>query len=273
MLAVLSFFVGAILGILIMWMFVGLKPHYEVEAESGHGQAGDGTSEEDARRLRQRLQEKDGEIEHLRAQLRDLRRAYGELEGSDGAARSENGASAETAGRDGGEAFTPPAEGEDDLTRVDGVDEAAAAEMRRIGVTTHAQLAMISDEELDKVEAALGRGLERDELRNSARMLTAEGPTGELLDEGVKPPAEGTIPADPALFEKPAGEKDDLQVIRGIGPVVEQRLNAMGVTTIRQIAELRDEDIQRIDDTLDFKGRVQREDWVGQAQRMLEQHG
>ena len=32
--------------------------------------------------------------------------------------------------------------------------------------------------------------------------------------------------------------KDDLQVIKGIGPFIEEKLNALGITTYRQIANM-----------------------------------
>ena len=62
---------------------------------------------------------------------------------------------------------------------------------------------------------------------------------------------------------------DDLKQIKGIGPVLEKRLNALGIHTIAQIAELDDANLNRVDAVLNFKGRIQRERWVEQAQAML----
>jgi len=58
---------------------------------------------------------------------------------------------------------------------------------------------------------------------------------------------------------------DDLKRIRGIGVLTEKRLNALGTTTYRHIADWTPEDVDRISKALDFKGRIQRENWVEQA--------
>jgi len=72
------------------------------------------------------------------------------------------------------------------------------------------------------------------------------------------------------LFTPPEGDADDLKKIPGIGPVLEGKLNALGVTRFSQIAAFSDEDIAKVDDRLDFKGRIQRDDWVGQAKALIE---
>jgi large subunit ribosomal protein L19 len=38
---------------------------------------------------------------------------------------------------------------------------------------------------------------------------------------------------------------------------------------IEQIANLSDEDITNIDETLNLKGAIEKQDWVGQAQRLV----
>jgi predicted flap endonuclease-1-like 5' DNA nuclease len=58
---------------------------------------------------------------------------------------------------------------------------------------------------------------------------------------------------------------DDLKRIRGIGVLTEKRLNAMGVASYEDIANWTREDIDRVSQQLDFKGRIERENWVEQA--------
>jgi poly(3-hydroxybutyrate) depolymerase len=62
---------------------------------------------------------------------------------------------------------------------------------------------------------------------------------------------------------------DDLTVISGIGPAIAGKLAKLGITSLRQIAELSAKDIARIDAELAFKGRIERENWVGQARKLL----
>ena len=62
---------------------------------------------------------------------------------------------------------------------------------------------------------------------------------------------------------------DDLKRIRGIGVVVEKKLFRMGVTSYRQIAAWTPDDIDRVSQQLDFKGRIERENWVQQARILV----
>ncbi|HET7717345.1 MAG TPA: 30S ribosomal protein S2 [Bauldia sp.] len=71
------------------------------------------------------------------------------------------------------------------------------------------------------------------------------------------------------LFDPPEGDPDDLKKITGVGPTVEEKLNDLGVTKLSQIANLTDEDIEKIDEALNFKGRITRDDWVGQAKSLI----
>jgi predicted flap endonuclease-1-like 5' DNA nuclease len=58
---------------------------------------------------------------------------------------------------------------------------------------------------------------------------------------------------------------DDLKRIRGIGVLIEKRLNQLNVSTYEHIANWTAADIERISQSLDFKGRIERENWVEQA--------
>jgi F-type H+-transporting ATPase subunit gamma len=65
-----------------------------------------------------------------------------------------------------------------------------------------------------------------------------------------------------------ARQPDDLEgEIDGIGPVIARKLAEIGVTTFRQVADWTADDIERIGAQLEFAGRIEREDWVGQAKR------
>lgn len=61
---------------------------------------------------------------------------------------------------------------------------------------------------------------------------------------------------------------DDLKLIKGIGNAIEQKLHAMGVTRFDQIADWTRDDIERVDGQLNFKGRIDREAWIAQAQKL-----
>ncbi|MGO8061213.1 5' DNA nuclease [Rhizobium johnstonii] len=71
----------------------------------------------------------------------------------------------------------------------------------------------------------------------------------------------------PAVKAKPVarGKTDDLKLIAGIGPKLEQVLNAKGIRSFAEIAAWTDEEIARFDAELGFNGRIGRDDWAGQA--------
>ncbi|GAA0780313.1 50S ribosomal protein L21 [Roseibium denhamense] len=69
------------------------------------------------------------------------------------------------------------------------------------------------------------------------------------------------------LFTAPEG-KDDLKKISGVGPVLEKKLNALGITTYEQIIKFSADDIARVDEVLNFKGRIERDNWVDQAKEL-----
>lgn len=59
---------------------------------------------------------------------------------------------------------------------------------------------------------------------------------------------------------------DDLKQISGIGPVIEDLLHGLGITTFEQLAGLAEEDIDRIGDLLGvFRERIRRDHWTEQA--------
>jgi len=62
---------------------------------------------------------------------------------------------------------------------------------------------------------------------------------------------------------------DDLSKISGVGPVIVGKLEGLGITTFQQIADFTADDIARIDGELNFKGRIERDDWVSQAKEFL----
>ncbi len=66
-------------------------------------------------------------------------------------------------------------------------------------------------------------------------------------------------------------EKDDLTRIKGIGSFLEKKLNALGIYTYQQISKLDGPLIEKVTTAIEFfPGRVERDDWVGQASRLMD---
>ncbi|MEM6615909.1 MAG: 30S ribosomal protein S2 [Pseudomonadota bacterium] len=69
----------------------------------------------------------------------------------------------------------------------------------------------------------------------------------------------------PLFTSEGAGESDDLKKISGVGPVLETKLNQLGIYRYQQIAGFTADDIERVDTILNFKGRIERDNWIQQA--------
>ncbi|WP_181700606.1 polyhydroxyalkanoate depolymerase [Chthonobacter albigriseus] len=67
----------------------------------------------------------------------------------------------------------------------------------------------------------------------------------------------------------PKAEIHDLKRIAGIGPKLEEMLYREGIFLIDQVAELTDAQVDDLDNRLSLRGRIRREDWVGQARKLM----
>ncbi|TCL70415.1 NADH-quinone oxidoreductase subunit E [Rhizobium sp. BK251] len=71
----------------------------------------------------------------------------------------------------------------------------------------------------------------------------------------------------PAGIEKPS-TPDDLKMISGVGPKIEATLNELGIFTFAQIAGWKKAEREWADAYLNFRGRIERDDWVKQAKAL-----
>ena len=95
---------------------------------------------------------------------------------------------------------------------------------------------------------------------DDATRRSADDPIRSALKEGDR----ANLLKDAAF-----GPADDLELISGIGPMLSALLNDIGVYYFWQIAEWGDAEIEWVNDKLNaFKGRIERDDWVGQAKTL-----
>jgi NADH-quinone oxidoreductase subunit E len=101
--------------------------------------------------------------------------------------------------------------------------------------------------------------------------------TGDTRAEGgdneAKQPV--VVAGKPALEDKdrPAGiarpaTVDDLKLISGVGPKIEGTLHELGIFTFAQVSSWKLEERAWVDSYLNFKGRIERDDWVRQAEAL-----
>lgn len=82
-----------------------------------------------------------------------------------------------------------------------------------------------------------------------------------------------TVSAEPKTDEngrltKPVGSPDDLKLIKGVGAVLERRLNEAGVFHFWQIAQMRKAQMDALEAVLRFPGRMVRDNWKAQARAL-----
>ncbi len=63
----------------------------------------------------------------------------------------------------------------------------------------------------------------------------------------------------------PQGEADDLKRLKGVGPVLEGKLNEAGIFHFWQVAALNEGQIAGLEEEMGFPGRITREEWLAQA--------
>lgn len=96
-----------------------------------------------------------------------------------------------------------------------------------------------------------------------------------VVAKTAAPKPSATKPAAAAKTAKPkAAAKviipDNLELLKGVGPKVNNMLKAMGITSFEQIANWTQADITEIDAKLGaFAGRISRDNWVEQAKLLV----
>ncbi len=127
----------------------------------------------------------------------------------------------------------------------------------------------------DLVSRAAIDGIERSQVGAGVDLGAMENPVDLELEEAVAEEGEvnGATTLDNVSFEileAPKGAADDLKKISGVGPVLEKKLNGLGIFHYWQISSFTNEDIARVDEVLSFKGRIERDEWLDQAKKLQE---
>jgi len=115
----------------------------------------------------------------------------------------------------------------------------------------------------------------------------AQGSHGMDAGEAVEPhigdlPEVGAEPANGAAktngkgakgvpfkgLDAPVGLADDLKRVTGISQKFETKLNDLGVYHFWQMAKLTPDEISAIDNAMKLRGKITKEDWIGQAKKL-----
>ena len=165
----------------------------------------------------------------------------------------------------------------DDLQVIKGIGPFIEEKLNALGITTYRQIANMNAKLEEQVNEAIeffpGR-VKRDQWANQAKILLGEN---VKLDEKALKQAE-ELERVAAKAEKidfatlgvaSVSDKDDLQTIKGIGPFIEEKLNALGIFTFEQISKMTAKIEEEVNIAIEFfPGRVKRDEWAKQAKQL-----
>lgn len=143
----------------------------------------------------------------------------------------------------------------DDLKIILGIGSVLEEKLNDMGVYHYSQIAEFTATDIENINTHLnfpGR-IERDEWIPQAQNLVGGGEGRKLK-----------------YLDGPEGEKEDLKLISGVGPVLEEKLNELGIYHFWQIAKFEQKDIDLVNDAMAFPGRIERDEWIAQAQNLAD---
>lgn len=143
----------------------------------------------------------------------------------------------------------------DDLKKILGIGPVLEEKLNEMGIYHYSQIAEFSETDVTNINTHLnfpGR-IERDEWIPQAKELVSGGEGRKLK-----------------YLDGPEGEPDDLKLISGVGPVLETKLNELGIYHFYQIAQFEQRDIDLVGDATAFPGRIERDEWIAQAKNLAD---
>ncbi len=115
-------------------------------------------------------------------------------------------------------------------------------------------------DELPKVKAAVTKEKPKPEKKTTEKSETKV----ETSQEDIN-----SLLSNLGAFDPSTQTADDLKKVNGIGPVMEKKLNEIGIFTFDQVSKMTETEYNLLDSITDsFPGRAQRDDWAGQAEKL-----
>ncbi|WP_413220889.1 NADH-quinone oxidoreductase subunit E [Tritonibacter mobilis] len=107
---------------------------------------------------------------------------------------------------------------------------------------------------------------------DAATPAQPEAAAAKVTEPKAEPKAEATETveekAPETLTAAREGGADDLKLLKGVGPKLEQTLNELGFFHFDQIAKWTEAEVAWVDARLKFKGRIERDGWIEQAKQL-----
>ena len=115
----------------------------------------------------------------------------------------------------------------------------------------------------ERGDSLVGTG--SDESTSSQVVASVTGTSNEDNSEKVN-----NLLGSLGTFDADTQTADDLKKVNGIGPKMEQVLNSIGIYTFLQVSKMTKKEYDLLDAiTGSFPGRAERDDWSGQAKKLI----
>jgi predicted flap endonuclease-1-like 5' DNA nuclease len=128
----------------------------------------------------------------------------------------------------------------------------------------------------EKAEAKAAKKAEAAEAEAKAAKAEIKKAEASMTKEEKKAAGIERVKANAAKIDFAAigvatvDDRDDLQTLKGIGPFLEEKLNALGIYTFKQISKMSSELEDQVNIAIEFfPGRVKRDQWVDQCKAIL----
>ncbi|SCZ63628.1 NADH-quinone oxidoreductase subunit NuoE [Epibacterium ulvae] len=97
----------------------------------------------------------------------------------------------------------------------------------------------------------------------------APKPAVKQAEEAKKAAAADVAEKEPEVLKAARdGKPDDLKLLKGVGPKLEETLNELGFFHFDQVAAWTEAEVAWVDSRLKFKGRIERDGWIEQAKKL-----
>ncbi|WP_170607994.1 NADH-quinone oxidoreductase subunit NuoE [Ruegeria arenilitoris] len=104
--------------------------------------------------------------------------------------------------------------------------------------------------------------------KTSPKPPKAKAPRKPAVRQAAEAKAKETDDQPEILTDARNGKPDNLKLLKGVGPKLEQTLNDLGFFHFDQIAKWTPENVAWVDSRLKFKGRIERDGWIQQAVKL-----
>lgn len=143
------------------------------------------------------------------------------------------------------------------------MNELAEQQYRLMNLPTRSEIDTMQRRQQENRRESRHLRREIEELRRQLerRDAAAKAAPAAAAARPAKAPAQNPLPIE--------SSEDDLTMIKGIGPKMMEKLYAQGIRNFASLAQMNRKFAEELDETLKTQGRILRDDWIGQAKKLL----